>query len=108
MAPSCTDANGNPMTYSIVDQPAHGTASVVAGQLHYVPTRDYTGADSFTYKASDGYLDSNTATVAVTVTAAASNFGLELRRTATAQAVRHVRPGDRRRWASRPSRSKRG
>ena len=27
-APSCTDANGNPMSYEIVDQPSHGTASI--------------------------------------------------------------------------------
>ena len=72
MAPSCTDANGNPLTYAIVAQPAHGTASVVSGQLHYVPTAGYTGPDSFTYKANDGTVDSNTATVTVTVTAPGS------------------------------------
>ena len=65
------------MTYAIVDQPGHGTASVVAGQLHYVPDTDYTGDDAFTYQASDGYLDSNTATVDVTVTAPITNFGLQ-------------------------------
>ena len=77
-APSCTDANGDPLTYAIVGAAGHGTASVVAGQLHYVPAAGYTGGDSFTYRASDGSLDSNTATVTVTVTAAVTNYGLQL------------------------------
>ncbi len=68
-APSCTDAENDTLTYAIVAQPTHGTASVVAGQLHYVPASGYEGSDSFTYKANDGSLDSNTATVNVTVTA---------------------------------------
>ena len=67
-APSCTDAENDTLTYAIVAQPSHGTASVLAGQLHYVPATDYEGTDSFTYKANDGSLDSNTATVSVTVT----------------------------------------
>jgi parallel beta-helix repeat protein/VCBS repeat-containing protein len=67
--PICTDVDGNPLTYGIVAQPAHGTASVVGGLLHYVPAANYSGSDSFTYKANDGLLDSNTATVTVTVTA---------------------------------------
>ena len=77
-APSCTDANGDPLTYAIVGAAGHGTASVVAGQLHYVPAAGYTGGDSFTYRASDGSLDSNTATATVTVTAAVTNYGLQL------------------------------
>ena len=48
---------------------SHGTASVVSGQLHYSPAANYNGSDSFTYKANDGLLDSNTATVNVTVNA---------------------------------------
>jgi hypothetical protein len=67
--PSCTDVEGNTLTYSIVAQPAHGTASVAAGKLAYTPLTNYNGADSFTYKANDGTVDSNTATVSVTVTA---------------------------------------
>ena len=77
-APSCTDANGDPLTYEIVGAAGHGTASVVAGQLHYVPAAGYTGGDSFTYRASDGSLDSNTATATVTVTPAVTNYGLQL------------------------------
>ncbi len=67
--PSCTDVDSINLTYSIVAQPLHGTASVVTGKLSYTPAANYNGADSFTYKANDGTLDSNTATVSVTVTA---------------------------------------
>ena len=38
-------------------------------ELDYVPNANYNGPDSFTYKANDGSLDSNAATVSVTVTA---------------------------------------
>jgi len=67
--PSCTDPDGDSMIYSIVNQPSHGMASVVAGKLVYLPDANFFGADSFTYKAGDAALDSNVATVTVTVTA---------------------------------------
>jgi VCBS repeat-containing protein len=66
-APSCSDVDGDELTYSIVAQPAHGSAAVVAGELEYTPDANYHGSDSFTYRASDGTLDSNVANVAVTV-----------------------------------------
>ncbi len=69
-APSCTDADpGDTLTYTIVDQGTDGDASVVAGNLHYAPDPGFIGPDSFTYKANDTQVDSNTANVAVTVTA---------------------------------------
>ena len=37
------------------------------GSFSYTPNADFTGDDIFTYKANDGALDSNTATVTVTV-----------------------------------------
>src|SRR5207248_3006691 len=52
---------------SIVGQGTKGTASVASGKLHYVPDANKNGADSFTYRASDGVLNSNTATVSVTI-----------------------------------------
>ena len=67
--PSCTDIDSASLTYAIVGAASHGTASIVAGKLHYVPNANYNGSDSFTYKANDGTLDSNTATVSVTVNA---------------------------------------
>src|SRR5205823_7190582 len=55
--------------------PAHGTASVittgpVASKVLYSPPLNYNGADSFTYTANDGTVDSATAaTVSITVDA---------------------------------------
>lgn len=61
------DGDGHPLTYRIVAQPQHGTLSGTAPNLTYTPTAGYIGADSFTYVANDGKLDSNVATVAITI-----------------------------------------
>jgi len=67
---SATDANvNNELTYTIVTNPQHGTLSGTGHTLTYTPEANYHGADSFTFKASDGGTDSNTATVTVNVTA---------------------------------------
>ena len=67
---TATDPNNDPLTYSIVTPPAHGTLSPpgsgVAART-YTPTTGYEGPDSFTFKANDGTLDSNVATVSITV-----------------------------------------
>jgi hypothetical protein len=60
-----SDGNGDTLTLDSVTQPANGTASIVSGQVEYVPDADYNGSDSFDYTVSDG---SNTATATVTVT----------------------------------------
>ena len=65
-----TDANNDPLTYSIVTPPSHGTISPTTPggpSRTYTPTTGYVGPDSFTFKANDGTLDSNTATVSITV-----------------------------------------
>ena len=65
-----TDVDGQSLTYSIVGQPAHGTLSVLSGnKVTYTPALNYFGSDSFTFKANDGYADSISATVSITVTA---------------------------------------
>src|SRR5207245_11742948 len=63
-----SDVDGDALTYSIVIPPAHGTLSVAAPNLTYTPAALYFGADSFTFKANDGTVDSNVATVSLTVT----------------------------------------
>jgi len=79
-APLCTDVDtGDTLTYSIVTQPVNGgTASVVSGLLHYVPLSGYSGPDSFTYRANDSHIDSNTSTVTVTVTPSIPTFSIDL------------------------------
>jgi len=65
-----TDGDGDPLTYSIVTQPAHGTLSGTAPHLLYHPAMDFLGNDPFTFKANDGRADSNTATVTIAVSGA--------------------------------------
>ena len=48
--------------------PANGTLSLSAnGAFVYMPNANFNGTDTFTYLANDGTLDSNTATVTITV-----------------------------------------
>ena len=62
------DVDGDAITLSVVDDPEHGSVALVAGKLQYTPDADYSGEDSFTYRASDGSAQSSPATVTVTVT----------------------------------------
>src|SRR5262249_39085350 len=49
--------------------PSHGALTLNAnGSFTYTPNANYNGNDSFTYKANDGGLDSNVATVTLTIT----------------------------------------
>ncbi len=65
---SATDADGNPLTYQIVTQPAKGALSGTPPNLTYTPQADYHGADSFSFRANDGFANSNPATISITVT----------------------------------------
>jgi len=63
-----SDPDNDPLTYSILTQPSHGTISTETGASRtYSPSANYVGPDSFTFKVSDGSLDSNTATVNINV-----------------------------------------
>jgi hypothetical protein len=64
---TATDPNNDPLTYTVVTPPSHGTLSGTAPNLAYTPTTDYVGPDSFTFKANDGTSDSNVAAVSITV-----------------------------------------
>lgn len=66
-----SDPQGNPLTYRIVKQPLHGSVALSGAAATYLPSGDYIGADSFTYAAYDGKLDSNLATVRLDVQAPA-------------------------------------
>ena len=65
LSPNCTDSDGpSGLTYEVVSGPSHGTLSPTA---QYTPDIDFTGDDSFTYRAFDGADYSNTATVTLHV-----------------------------------------
>jgi len=62
-----TDANNDPLTFSITTAPAHGTLSGTAPALTYLPNSGFFGTDTFRYKAYDGRGYSNIATVSIAV-----------------------------------------
>ena len=65
-----TDADGDPLTAIQEAGPASGTLVLDAdGSFVYTPTLNFNGVVTFTYHANDGTANSNTATVAITVTA---------------------------------------
>jgi PKD repeat protein len=63
-----SDANGDALSYRVVTQPLHGTASVTSNVATYFPAPGFVGSDSFTYAAWDGSTDSNLGTIGLTVT----------------------------------------
>ena len=64
-----TDPDGNPLSPLLVSGPSHGALTPDAdGSFTYSPAANFNGSDSFTYRASDGSLASNPATVTITVT----------------------------------------
>ena len=65
---TATDSNNDPLTYTVLTQPAHGTLTGTAPNLNYNPNTDYVGPDSFTFKANDGVVDSsNVGVVSISV-----------------------------------------
>lgn len=64
---SATDQEQSSLTYIIVGGPSNGTLTGTGANRTYTPDGDFNGADSFTFKANDGALDSNVATVSITV-----------------------------------------
>src|SRR5207245_8928918 len=66
---TATDVDGDPLTYLVGTDPAHGTLSGTAPTLTYTPAANYNGTDRFTFTANDGTVDSAPATVSLTITA---------------------------------------
>lgn len=70
---SGTDAEGDALNYQLVTNPENGSLTGTAPNLIYTPNSGYTGSDYFTFRANDGSLDSDIATVNITVTAPSSD-----------------------------------
>ncbi len=63
-----SDAEGDTLSAVLASTAPNGTLTLNSnGGFTYTPDRGFTGADSFTYKSSDGGLESNVATVTITV-----------------------------------------
>ena len=65
-----TDRQGDPLTYRVVTRPSHGSLSGTEPNLVYTPEANFSGSDSFTFKVSDGKIESTEAAVSIAVTPA--------------------------------------
>ena len=65
---SGTDADGDALTFQVVDPPTLGTLQGTGAQRTYVPNPGAVGQDAFTFRASDGQASSDPATVSITIT----------------------------------------
>jgi hypothetical protein len=62
------DPNGDSISAVLDSGPGSGSLDFdLDGSFGYEPEKGYAGAVTFTYHATDGLLDSNTATVTITV-----------------------------------------
>jgi hypothetical protein len=71
-----SDADADPLTFSIVSNPTDGILSgfnAGNGDVTYTPNANNNGSDSFTFKVNDGTIDSNTATVSITINESTQN-----------------------------------
>jgi VCBS repeat-containing protein len=63
-----TDIDSSSLTAALVAGPSHGDVTLNSnGSFTYTPASNYSGTDSFTYRASDGSLTSDIATVSISV-----------------------------------------
>lgn len=75
-----SDPDGDSITFSIVDEPKHGTIEnfdSTAGTLTYSPADEYHGKDRLTFKVNDGQEDSFLGEVSVTVEESSSDLTME-------------------------------
>jgi len=68
---TASDADEDPLTWSISTLAAHGTASIIGSgtsiSVNYTPTLNYSGSDNFIVKVSDGNGGTDTIKVNVTI-----------------------------------------
>jgi VCBS repeat-containing protein len=62
------DADDDTLSFSVVASPAHGDLVLASnGSFTYTPDDKFNRVDSFTYRANDGTVDSNVATMTITI-----------------------------------------
>ncbi|MBT7040292.1 MAG: tandem-95 repeat protein [Bacteroidetes bacterium] len=64
---SGSDVENDPLSFSILSEPSHGSLSSNLPNIVYIPNADYNNSDSFTYRSHDGELYSASASVAINV-----------------------------------------
>ena len=62
-----TDKEANALTFTVLTQPATGTLSGTPPHLTYTPEPDFVGPDRFSFKAFDGFLESDPGSVLIAV-----------------------------------------
>jgi VCBS repeat-containing protein len=71
-----SDPEGDPLAAVLETGPQHGALTLEAdGSFTYTPEPGYVGPDTFTYRASDGLLESDLATVTIDVISPATVTG---------------------------------
>jgi len=93
-----SDVDGDPLTFSVVDSPSNGSLRGTAPDLIYTP--QFSGSDSFTFKALDALAESNVATVTIAVAPPATDTGLQ---SPTANAPVTSSAGDKNGFESNPA-----
>ena len=61
------DIDGDGLTFSVSTSPSNGSISGTPPNITYTPNANFNGADSFTFVANDGTVDSAAATISITV-----------------------------------------
>ncbi len=95
-----SNPDGLPLTAAIHTSPAHGSLKINPdGSFSYTPNTGFNGTDSFTFRAIDGTVQSNSATVTITVTPAlfvanADNYTCTLGQKLTVTAAQGVLAND--------------
>ncbi|HXI69439.1 MAG TPA: Ig-like domain-containing protein [Verrucomicrobiae bacterium] len=65
-----TDVDGNVLTAAVVTTTTNGVLTLnLDGSFTYQPNTNFSGGDSFTYRANDGFTNSGIATVSITINA---------------------------------------
>lgn len=62
-----SDANGQAINYNILTSPSNGTLSGSGASRTYTPNANFNGTDFFTFQTNAGSVNSNVATVTITV-----------------------------------------
>ncbi|HEV8386969.1 MAG TPA: Ig-like domain-containing protein [Nitrososphaera sp.] len=70
---TASDPDGDVLAYTVQSLPGHGTLMGSAPNLKYIPSFDFRGWDSFTFKVNDGTVDSSTARIEIEVTKTSSS-----------------------------------